>query len=130
MVKELPPDASGLEAADQIEKDNPFAAYEGFKSSLGNLSAAVLPKPTITTGLDLLSDTLNGLRERIKAGDPMVTGTAGLAATAAAGWATWKVAAGIGGLITAGTNLNISAAVAGGCGLARWRGNGRRCAWR
>ncbi|WP_274627565.1 hypothetical protein [Arvimicrobium flavum] len=103
------PNALGLDAADKIQIDNPFAAWEGFKSSLENLSAAVLPMSSITSGLNSLADGINAFQKRIREGDPTITYGAAAAAGAGGLWTTYKVTTAITGLISAGTNLNLAA---------------------
>lgn len=61
LVEKRLPNAVGLDAADMIQTDNPFAAWEGFKSSLENLSAAVLPMDHVAGGLNTLADAINTL---------------------------------------------------------------------
>jgi len=108
-VEERLPNAAGLDAAHDIQNDNPFAAWEGFKSSLENLAAASLPMPTITAGLNSLADTINAFQKRIREGDPTVTYAAAASAGLAGIWLTAKTTAAVTGLVAAGTNLNVAA---------------------
>lgn len=109
LVEERLPNAAGLDAANSIQTDNPFAAWEGFKSSLENLAAASLPMPTITSGLNSLADAINAFQKRIREGDPTVTYGAAATAGLAGIWLTAKTTAAVTGLVTAGTNLNVAA---------------------
>lgn len=110
LVEERLPNALGLKAAEDIQKDNPFAAYDGFKNSLKNLSDALLPMENISGGLNSFADTINAFTQKVRDSDPTVKTGAAVAGGALALWGTAKVFAGVWGLITAGTNLNIAAA--------------------
>ncbi|MCO5082290.1 MAG: hypothetical protein M9955_11610 [Rhizobiaceae bacterium] len=61
LVEQRLPNAVGLDAADTIQADNPFAAFEGFKSSMQNLSAAILPMDHVSAALNTLADGINAL---------------------------------------------------------------------
>ena len=61
LVEERLPNAVGLDDADTIQADNPFAAWEGFKNSLENLSAAILPMDHVSAALNTLADGINAL---------------------------------------------------------------------
>lgn len=103
-------EAMGPDAADQAAANDPFVSVRGFTESLRNLAAAVGgdAMPTITAGLNSLTSGVNALSRAWADGDPLAK--AGLAAGAAGGvWGAWKVTSAIGGLITAGTNLNAAA---------------------
>jgi len=110
LVNERFPNAMGLDAADQVQALNPFAAYQGFIDSLKNLAGAVGNDvmPTITAGLNSLAGGINSLQQAWRDGDPMaklgITGAA-----VGAGIGAWKIAAAIWGLMTAGANLNTAA---------------------
>lgn len=88
------PNAMGLDAADEVQDLNPFAAWDGFKSSLQNLSAALLPMEQITAGLNNLADGINGVAVAAKEspGQTALTiGAAGWAAYAGGKWAAGKL---------------------------------------
>lgn len=110
LVTERFPNAMGIDAADQVQELNPFAAYQGFLDSLRNLAGALGGDvmPTITAGLNSMADGINKLQQAWRDGDPMAKAGI-LGAGAAAGYGTWKIASAIWGLITAGTNLNAAA---------------------
>lgn len=122
LVEERLPKASGLDAADDVQKDNPFAAWQGFKDSLKNLSDAMMPMEQISSGLNTFADTINRFQQAIRDGNPAVS--KGLAAAGIAGgaFATWKVASGIWGLITAGAALHSAAAALTAAAVAQGGG--------
>ncbi len=66
--------------------------------------------PTIVPGMNSLGDVINRFASMVKSGDPRIMTSAGLRRRRRAAWDTWKVAAGIYGLITAGAALNSAAA--------------------
>lgn len=100
----------GLDAAEKASTRDPFVAWEGFKSSLENLSGAMGGMPAITSGLNTLADLVNNLQQRIRDGDPLVSNAATVAGVGAAGGSAYLLVRGVHGLITAGTNLNAAAA--------------------
>lgn len=118
--------ALGTDAANGALRNDPFVSYKGFIESLNNLSAAVGEDvmPKIVSGLNMLSGGINTLQQAWRDGDPMAK--AGIVGAGAAGtFGAWKTIAGVGGLITAGTNLNAAAlslqgaaAALGGSGVA------------
>ncbi|WP_378952046.1 hypothetical protein [Mesorhizobium sp. ANAO-SY3R2] len=110
LVEQRLPNAAGLDAAGQVQGDNPFAAWQGFKDSLKNLSDALMPMEQISSGLNVFADTINRFQQAVRDGDPKVATGLAVAGVGAAGFGAWKVASAIWGLITAGTNLNIAAA--------------------
>ncbi|WP_378948051.1 hypothetical protein [Mesorhizobium sp. ANAO-SY3R2] len=110
LVEDRMPNAAGLDAAGQVQGDNPFAAWQGFRDSLKNLSDALMPMEQISSGLNVFADTINRFQQAVRDGDPKVGTGLAVAGVGAAGFGAWKVASAIWGLITAGTNLNIAAA--------------------
>lgn len=102
--------AMGLDAADAARHEDPFVGWEAFKSSWSNLAAAMGGMPQITAGLNTFADTINNLQQRIRDGDPLVSGTLTAAGIGAAGGGAYVLGRGVWGLITAGTNLNTAAA--------------------
>ncbi|WP_108679428.1 hypothetical protein [Aminobacter sp. MSH1] len=133
LVEQRMPNAAGLDAADQVQKDNSFAAWAGFKDSLKNLSDALLPMEQISGGLNSFADTINRFQQMVRDGDPRVA--TGLAAAGVAGGAfgAWKLASAVWGLITAGTALNAAAAALtaaavaqGGPGVLGGGGGGKK----
>jgi hypothetical protein len=102
-------DAAGLGAADQLQARDPFAAWQGLKDAVANLSAAVLPMQTISAGLNSFADGINAFVQKIRDGDPMVKyGALGAAGIVGAGGA-YAAGSAVYGLITAGANLNAAA---------------------
>ncbi|RWC91641.1 MAG: hypothetical protein EOS72_03010 [Mesorhizobium sp.] len=104
--------AMGTDAADHARDEDPFVGYKGFQESLRNLSAAVgeTVMPVIVPALNGLANTINSFASMVQSGDPRLLSTAGaLGVGAAAAYGTWKVAAGIYGLITAGASLQTAA---------------------
>ncbi len=102
----------GTSAADSAAVKDPFVAWEGFKTSFENLSAAIgeTVTPVIVPGLNSISGALNAFGKSLKDGDALAW--SGLAVGGAAivggpiamlGKAGWD-------LITAGTALKGSAA--------------------
>jgi len=124
--------AMGTEAAEEITAGDPLAAWKGLKTSLENLSAATLPMPQIAAGLNSLSDTINAFAQRVRESDPAVLGATAAAGGAAALYGGYKVASGIGALVTAGPSLQTAAvmlqeaAIAQGAGGAPDAGGKRR----
>ncbi|MGE3307677.1 MAG: hypothetical protein AB7I52_17105, partial [Rhizobiaceae bacterium] len=53
--------AVGTDAAENVRFEDPFVGWEGFKSSLANLSAALVPISAINAGLNGLADGINAL---------------------------------------------------------------------
>ncbi|TPI31508.1 hypothetical protein FJ414_23405 [Mesorhizobium sp. B3-1-6] len=104
------PNAAGLSAADDVQKLDPFAAYSGFKDSQANLSDAVLPMETVGAGLNRFADHINAFTKKVRDGDPMVLGGAGIAGAGLAAFGGWKVGTGLWAPVTAGPALNEAAA--------------------
>ena len=75
----------GLAAAEQASTRDPFLAWEGFKSSLENLSGAMGGMPHIVSGLNSLTDVINGVQQAIRDGDPTVSKAATIGGVAAGG---------------------------------------------
>jgi hypothetical protein len=102
--------AMGPEAADEARFKDPFVAYKGFIESLRNLAAALGEDtmPTIVAGLNHLANGINQLQQAWRDGDPLAKGGI-IAGAGVAAFGTWKIAAAIWGLMTAGTNLNAAA---------------------
>lgn len=109
LVEERLPNATGLDAANQVQADNPFAAFQGFKDSISNLSSAIMPMTTISQGLNSFADGLNAFTAKVREGDPSIATGLAVGGIAAAGFGTYKIGSAIYGLITAGTNLNAAA---------------------
>lgn len=109
LVEERLPNATGLDAANQVQADNPFAAFQGFKDSVSNLSSAIMPMTTISQGLNSFADGLNAFTAKVREGDPSIATGLAVGGIAAAGFGTYKIGSAIYGLITAGTNLNAAA---------------------
>lgn len=85
LVEERLPNAAGLDAADEVQKLNPFAAWEGFKASLENLSAALLPMDQISAGLNGLADGINAIAAAARDNPLLVAGLMGGGGLAAYG---------------------------------------------
>lgn len=100
--------AVGLEGASAVDALDPFSAFKGFKDSMSNLAAAIVPAEQIAAGLNTLADGINALQRSWRDGD--VSTRLGItAAGAGAAFGAWKATAAIWGLITAGSNLNAAA---------------------
>lgn len=114
----------GTEAADAAAGQDPFVAYRGLQESLRNLSASVgeTVMPVIVPALNALSGTINSFAEMVAKGDPRVLGGMGVLGAGVAAYGTWKVAAGIYGLITAGAALNEAAAALTAAAIAQGGG--------
>ncbi|MER9961624.1 hypothetical protein NKJ72_11765 [Mesorhizobium sp. M0045] len=114
----------GTEAADAAAGQDPFVAYRGLQESLRNLSASVgeTVMPVIVPALNALSGTINSFAEMVAKGDPRVLGGMGVLGAGVAAYGTWKVAAGIYGLITAGAALNSAAAALTAAAIAQGGG--------
>ena len=115
-------DAAGLGAANSIQADNPFAALSGFKDAMSNLSAAILPMPTISAGLNSLSDGINAFAQKLRLGDPTVLTGLGIGAAAVGGFAAWKGTMGLLALATAGPALHSAAAALTAAAVAQGGG--------
>ncbi len=115
-------DAAGLGAANSIQADNPFAALSGFKDAMSNLSAAILPMPTISAGLNTLSDGINAFAQKLRLGDPAVLTGLGIGAAAVGGFAAWKGTMGLLALATAGPALHSAAAALTAAAVAQGGG--------
>jgi len=99
----------GLEGASEVDARDPFSAFKGFKDSMSNLAAAVLPAEAIAAGLNTVADGINALQGAWRDGDLGARLAIGGGAAAGA-FGMWKVGTAIWGLMTAGTNLNLAAA--------------------
>ncbi|MES0100909.1 hypothetical protein [Mesorhizobium sp. M0019] len=116
----------GTEAAERAAAEDPIVAYRGFQESLRNLSASVgeTVMPVIVPALNSLAGTINSFAEMVAKGDPRVLGGMGVLGAGVAAYGTWKVAAGIYGLITAGAALNEAAAALTAAAIAQGGGVG------
>lgn len=116
LVEERLPNAAGLDAADSIQTDNPFAAWAGFKDSLENLSAAVLPMGHVSTALNTLADGINTLTAAARE-NPALTALG----MGAAGVGAFKGGKGIYDLLSGGFGLKSSAIALDGSAAALTR---------
>ncbi|TIS37494.1 hypothetical protein [Mesorhizobium sp.] len=116
--------AMGTDAADSAAQQDPFVGWKGFQESLRNLSAAVgeTVMPVIVPALNSLANTINSFAAMVKSGDPRVIGGAGILGAGIAAYGTWKVAAGIYGLITAGVSLQTAATMLQAAAVAQGGG--------
>ena len=102
--------APGLSSAQSAASNDPFVAFEGLKSGLANLAAAIADKVNIIVpGLNAITGALNGLSKWIEANPTWAVAGAG-AGLAAAGWGAFKMGSGILGLSAAGPALQVAAA--------------------
>ncbi len=125
----------GTEAAGIAAEKDPFVAYEGLKSSLENLSSAVIKMPVVTSGLNSLSDAINRLAEKAKdspaAGNAMLgaAGLAGAGGAYVAGKTAWNgfgwLAGGAGRAAMAAARLSMNPWLLGGAGLAYMLSNAK-----
>ncbi len=122
LVEQRLPNAQGLSAADQVQDLNPFAAFQGFKDSLKNLSDAVLPMESISAGLNSFADAINGFARRIRDADPTTLGIMGAAGVGVAGFGAWKFIGGIWALLAAGPQLQTAAAMLQAAAVAQGGG--------
>lgn len=109
----------GTDAAKVAAEKDPFVAYEGFKSSLENLSSAAIKMPVVTGGLNSLADAINRLAEKAKespaAGNAMLgaAGLAGAGGAYVAGKTAWNglswLNGGIGNVAKGAGGLSIGA---------------------
>lgn len=87
--------AVGTDKADQVRQNDPFVSWAGFKSSLENLSAALIPIDSITSGLNSLTDGINKLAGAAE-DNPFLTalgmGAAGYGVFKGGKWAGGKLA--------------------------------------
>lgn len=102
--------AYGLKAADTIQSENPFAAFDAFKDAMSNLSAAVMPMDTISSGLNTMAGVINNFQQSLKDGNPAAWGGLALGGTAAVGGPLFLIGKAAWDLVTAGTALKGSAA--------------------
>jgi hypothetical protein len=102
--------AFGLKAADTIQTENPFAAYDAFKDAMSNLSAAVMPMDTISSGLNTMASVINNFQQSLRDGNPVAWGGLALGGTAVVGGPVAMLVKAGWDLITAGTALKGSAA--------------------
>ena len=102
--------APGLSSAQAAVSNDPFVAFEGLKSGLANLAAAIADKVNIIVpGLNAITGAINGLSKWIEANPTWAVAGAG-AGLAAAGWGAFKMGSGILGLSAAGPALQVAAA--------------------
>lgn len=103
--------AAGTDVAEDARFKDPFVAFEALKSSLANLSAALLPIDTITAGLNALADGINKLAA-IGEDNPFMTaagiGLAGFGMYKGGKWVGGKLAD-MFGLGTAAAELTVAA---------------------
>lgn len=103
------PKAYGLDAADTLQQENPFAGFAAFKDAVSNLAAAVMPMETISSGLNKMANGINAFQQKLRDGDALAWGAVG-----AGGVAVGAGALGVGAVITswmtAGPALNGAAA--------------------
>lgn len=102
--------AFGLKAADTIQAENPFAAFDAFKDAMSNLSAAVMPMDTISSGLNTMASVINNFQQSLRDGNPAAWGGLALGGTAIVGGPVALLLKAGWDLITAGTALKGSAA--------------------
>ncbi|MEN5279259.1 hypothetical protein ABE527_20265 [Brucella sp. TWI432] len=102
--------AFGLKAADTIQAENPFAAFDAFKDAMSNLSAAVMPMDTISSGLNTMAGLINNFQQSLRDGNPVAWGGLALGGTAVVGGPVAMLVKAGWDLITAGTALKGSAA--------------------
>ncbi|WP_313026753.1 hypothetical protein [Brucella sp.] len=102
--------AFGLKAADTIQAENPFAAFDAFKDAMSNLSAAVMPMDTISSGLNTMASVINNFQQSLRDGNPAAWGGLALGGTAVVGGPVALLLKAGWDLITAGTALKGSAA--------------------
>lgn len=104
--------ALGKDIADEARHNDPYLGWQAFKSSLSNLSAALIPIDHINAGLNGLADGINALA-RFSQDYPELTwlGAAGVAGAGYfGGKAIFKALSGGFGLKTSALALNGSAA--------------------
>jgi hypothetical protein len=109
-------DAVGTDAADRARHEDPFVAWEAFKKSLENLSAALLPIDTIAAGLNKLADGINGLA-KFGEDNPLLAAM-GITGT---GWAAYAGAKGVAGKMSDMFGLKGSALALDGSAAALTR---------
>lgn len=102
--------AFGLKAADTIQAENPFAAFDAFKDAMSNLSAAVMPMDSISSGLNTMAGLINSFQQSLRDGNPAAWGGLALGGTAVVGGPVAMLVKAGWDLITAGTALKGSAA--------------------
>jgi hypothetical protein len=102
--------AYGLKAADTIQSENPFAAFDAFKDAMSNLSAAVMPMDTISSGLNTMASVINNFQQSLRDGNPAAWGGLAIGGTVAVGGPVAMLVKAGWDLITAGTALKGSAA--------------------
>lgn len=102
--------AYGLKAADTIQSENPFAAFDAFKDAMSNLSAAVMPMDSISSGLNTMASVINNFQQSLRDGNPAAWGGLALGGTAVVGGPIAMLGKAGWDLITAGTALKGSAA--------------------
>lgn len=128
-------EAAGPDSADDALAKDPFVAARGFTESLRELATSIRGMPEAVSILNGLTGGLQNFATALKnqdGGAQALLAGAGLGA----GFAAWKVTAGIWGLITAGTNLNaaalslqVAAASLGGQGLVDNLTGGKKGGW-
>jgi|GEM_PF-4078651 len=102
--------AYGLRAADTIQSENPFAAFDAFKDAMSNLSAAVMPMDAISSGLNTMASVINNFQQSLRDGNPAAWGGLAVGGTVAVGGPVAMLGKAGWDLITAGTALKGSAA--------------------
>ena len=99
----------GLDAADEVDALSLSSAFEGMKTSLQNLAAAVVPAQAIAAGLNWIADGVNALTQNIATDDPLTKGLLAGGAVAGGGFLAYKGITGMAALVTAGPALMTSA---------------------
>lgn len=102
--------AFGLKAADTIQAENPFAAFDAFKDAMANLSAAVLPMDSISSGLNTMATMINNFQKSLRDGDTGAWLGLGAAGAVGIGGPIGMLGKAAWDLLTAGTALKGSAA--------------------
>jgi hypothetical protein len=109
-LKTLYDEAMGIDAAEMASTNDPFVALRGFKASMADLSAAVLPMDSIAKGLTGMAGAIKSLAASFEDGDPLARAGVIGGAAVGVGAPAFFLAKAAYGLITAGTNLNLAAA--------------------
>lgn len=134
-LKELYSKSIGLDAAARAATEDPFVAYQGFKSAWSDLSAAVLPMDTISKGLAGMAGAIKSLAAAFEKGDPLARAGVIGGAAVGVGAPAFFLSKAVYGLITAGTNLNAAAvmleraAIAQGGGALDGRAGSKKGGW-
>lgn len=122
--------APGFAAADTAASRDPVTAFAALQSSFDNFAAAVADKTDIIVpGLNKLTAALNAMAAWVEKNPTPAVLAAG-ASLGVAGFAAWKGATGLMGLVTAGPalneaaiNLNAAAVALEGAATAQGGGN-------